>query len=198
MVNEWMISFISLLFSASLESMSWCSAWSLHPPPEGGAAHLASVEELRGLCHMVLHITHTPPSVPGGARPGPKLHRRFLLYSLTLLMRNCLNLPFGTQGRSRRRKPFFYGQEMGDVERLLYPGGPHRFLLSFTASTHPCWRTADDKGCLRTQPQLLGQHVLPCKGSGPCILLPTPSWPVDTVTLFPLDFLLGSEVRENW
>ena len=55
---------------------------------------------------MVLHITHTPPSVPGGARPGPKLHKRFFLYSLTLLMRNCLNLPFGTQGRSRRRKPF--------------------------------------------------------------------------------------------
>ena len=32
---------------------------------------------------------------------------------------NCLNLPFGTQGRSRRLKPLSYRQEMGDTERLF-------------------------------------------------------------------------------
>ena len=42
---------------------------------------------------------------------------------------NCLNLCFGTQGRSRRLKPFSHKQEMRNTERLLYPGGPHQVLL---------------------------------------------------------------------
>ena len=40
-------------------------------------------------------------------------------------------LLFGTQGRSRRMKPFPYKQEMRDTERLC---GPHRDLLSFNIS----------------------------------------------------------------
>lgn len=47
------------------------------------------------------------------------------------LIRNCLNLPFETQGKSRRLKAFSYQQETGDPERLLYPGGLLRVLLSF-------------------------------------------------------------------
>ena len=48
---------------------------------------------------------------------------------LPSLIGNCLSLPFGTRGRSRRPKPFSYKQEMGDKERLLCPRGPHRVLL---------------------------------------------------------------------
>lgn len=55
-----------------------------------------------------------------------------LLHSLPSLISNSLNLPFGTQGRSRRLKSFPYKQETGDMGRLLYPGEPHRVLLSFT------------------------------------------------------------------
>lgn len=36
---------------------------------------------------------------------------------------NCLNLPFGPQGRSRRLKPFLYKQEMGDMVWLSCLGG---------------------------------------------------------------------------
>ena len=46
------------------------------------------------------------------------------------LISKSLNLLFGTQGRSRRLKPFFYKQEQG-TEGLLYPGRPCRVLLSF-------------------------------------------------------------------
>ena len=39
-----------------------------------------------------------------------------LLHSPSSLISNYLNLPFGTQGRSWRLKPFPYKQEMGDTE----------------------------------------------------------------------------------
>ena len=48
------------------------------------------------------------------------------LHFLTSLISNCLNLPFGSQGRSGRLKPFSCRQEMGDKERFLYLGGLHR------------------------------------------------------------------------
>ena len=65
------------------------------------------------------------------------LHSCFLtahslfLHSFPSLISNCLNLPFGTQGKSRRLKPLSYRHEMGDMERLSYPGGPDMALLSF-------------------------------------------------------------------
>ena len=46
-------------------------------------------------------------------------------------MGNCLNLPFGTQGRSGRLESFAYTQEMGDPERLACPGD-NGVLLGFT------------------------------------------------------------------
>ena len=58
--------------------------------------------------------------------PTLSLHYCFLtdfslfLCSLIPLVSKCLNLPFGTQERSRRLKPFSYKQEMGDMESLLY------------------------------------------------------------------------------
>ena len=59
--------------------------------------------------------------------PGlcPILHSFFLtvspliLHYLLSLVSNCLNLLFGTQGRSRRLKPYFPSSgEMGDTERV--------------------------------------------------------------------------------
>ena len=47
-----------------------------------------------------------------------------VLESLPSLISNCLNLPFGTQGRSWRLEPIPYKQEVGDIERLLCPGPP--------------------------------------------------------------------------
>lgn len=73
--------------------------------------------------------------------PALSLHYCFLaafplsLPSLSSLISSCLKLPFGTQGRTRRAKPFSYKQETGDRERLLYPRGPHRVLLSSPVRT---------------------------------------------------------------
>ena len=44
-------------------------------------------------------------------------------HPLLSLIRNCLRLSFGTQGRSWRLKSSSYKQEKGDTERLLYPTG---------------------------------------------------------------------------
>ena len=55
-----------------------------------------------------------------------------------------MNLPFGTQGRSRRLKPFSYKQEMGDTERLLVCGRAPRVLPGF--SSVPVFPFQVDKG----------------------------------------------------
>ena len=70
-------------------------------------------------------IEPVSPALAGGflttAPPGKPLHYYFLtalplfLYSLNLIS-NCLNLPFGTQGRSRRLKPFSCKREMEGPE----------------------------------------------------------------------------------
>ena len=49
------------------------------------------------------------------------------LLTLTPLMSNCLNLPFGTQGRSRTLTTFLYRQAMVNMERFLYLGGSCSF-----------------------------------------------------------------------
>ena len=68
--------------------------------------------------------------------PAPRLRYCFLaapslsLHPLPSLINNCLNLPFGTQGRSRRLESVPYKQGTGDTERLLCPAaprGPARF-----------------------------------------------------------------------
>ena len=58
------------------------------------------------------------------------------LHSLIPLISNYLNLLFGTGGKFRRLKSFSYKQEAGDMERLLYWGGLHRVLLSFTLGSN--------------------------------------------------------------
>ena len=54
-----------------------------------------------------------------------------LLHSLTPPISNCSNLPFETQGRFKRLKPFSCNQEMEDAERLLCPRVPQGVLLTF-------------------------------------------------------------------
>ena len=49
----------------------------------------------------------------------------------TPLTSYCLNLPFGTQGRSRRLNHFSYKQELRDTVRFLYLGRSYKILLDF-------------------------------------------------------------------
>ena len=46
----------------------------------------------------------------------------------------------GTQGLSSRLKPFFYKQETGVTEEILYPGGPFRVLLGVGDRTKDLWK----------------------------------------------------------
>ena len=78
--------------------------------------------------------------------PAPSLHYcltalPLFLHPLPSVISNCLNLPFETQGRSRRLKPFTYKQETGDMERLLYPGEPHDFNPPFLRYSSVLWET---------------------------------------------------------
>ena len=69
-------------------------------------------------------------SLEANQGPAPRLHYCFLaapplsLHPLPSLISNCLNLPFGTQGRSWRLECVPYKQGMGDAERLPCPGSP--------------------------------------------------------------------------
>ena len=64
------------------------------------------------------------------------------------MMSSCLNLPFGTQGRSRRlNEAITYKWKTGDPERLLYPEGPYRALLSFM----PVWPNTTKQKQLNTK-----------------------------------------------
>ena len=47
-----------------------------------------------------------------------------------VLITNCLTLYLGNS-RSKRLKHFSYKQEMGNLERLLYPGGLQRVPAQF-------------------------------------------------------------------
>ena len=64
------------------------------------------------------------------APPGKPLHYCFLtasplsLHPVPSLISNCLNLPFGTQGRSWSLESLPYKQGTGDTERLPCPGAP--------------------------------------------------------------------------
>lgn len=58
--------------------------------------------------------------------------------SLTFLIGNCLNPPFGLQGRSRKANNAYF-QQIGNgdtfvprrTKKYLYPGGRHRVLFGF-------------------------------------------------------------------
>ena len=74
--------------------------------------------------------------------PAPKLHSCFwtdsplLLHPLLPLISKCLNLPFGTQGRSRRlNKAYFLQIRNRGHRKDMYPEGTHSVLLAFTMMT---------------------------------------------------------------
>ena len=66
--------------------------------------------------------------------PVPRLYHHLIPpplfpYRLHSLISNCLNLSFGTQGRSRRlNEGYILKQEIGNTERICTPE-PHRVLL---------------------------------------------------------------------
>ena len=103
---------------------------------------LVPIEELKDLCQIVLFTSW------GGTRTTLKLNCCFLmvfplpLHSLTCTINNSLNLPFRTQGRSRRLQHFRYKQESGNTERPLYWGAPfrvYRVLQGILLRHIICW-----------------------------------------------------------
>ena len=92
--------------------------------------HLLGVLVLRKSSKILLCV-----SLRRNQDRAPRLHYCFSaapplsLHPLPSLISNCLNLPFGTQGRSRRPRHFFL--QTRNTVRLLYPGEPHRVLLGF-------------------------------------------------------------------
>ena len=106
-----------IVLSLKLPSSTWVSA-------------LVPAEELKG---SAVYITW------GGTRTlPPRSHCCFLivptsfLHSLSSLNSNCLNLPFGTQGRSKSwNKTLFLQTRNGELGKDLYQGGFYRVLLHF-------------------------------------------------------------------
>ena len=66
-----------------------------------------------------------------GLRWSPPL----CLHSLLSLISNCLNLPFGTEGRSWKLESIPYKQETGDRERVRGLE-PQSLLLSFNNTNY--------------------------------------------------------------
>jgi len=69
--------------------------------------------------------------------------------SLTFLIGNCLNLPFGLQGRSRKANDAYFLQTGNGgtfvprrTKKYLYPGGRHRVLFGFKTVWSFTWTTA--------------------------------------------------------
>ena len=65
------------------------------------------------------------------------------LHSLSSLINNCLNLPFGTQRKSRRLNEAYFltnknkwkKKKKWETQKGFYLGGTHRVLLCFTMKT---------------------------------------------------------------
>ena len=111
----------------------WCSrdlVLSLKLPSSTWVSALVPAEELKD---RAVYITW------GGTRTlPPSSHCCFLivptsfLHSLPSLISNCLNLPFGTQGRSKSwNKTYFLQTGNGELGKDLYQGRFYRVLLHF-------------------------------------------------------------------
>ena len=84
-------------------------AYSYHPPFGVGVGGLVPARELKGIFYVY--------SLERSQDPALSLHHCFLTapplfrHSVQSLVGYHLNLPFGTQGRSRRPRPFLYKKE---------------------------------------------------------------------------------------
>ena len=106
-----------------VETMGWCSrnlVLSLKLPSSLWASALVPLEKFKDIFVCVSLEEE----------PGLYFIAALLLHSFSFVsasphfpISNCLNLPVGTQGKSRKLKPFTYRQEMG----LLYWEGPPGF-----------------------------------------------------------------------
>ena len=67
------------------------------------------------------------------------------LHPLPSLISNCLNLPFGSQGRSWRLESVPYKQGTGDTERLPCPGAPTG-SCSVSLRVHSLWHFREGHG----------------------------------------------------
>ena len=101
------------------------TAWSYHPPPEWGPQ---SCRRTQTHCYAYF--------LSRNQDPVPRLYHHLVvpplfLYCLHSLISNCLNLSFGTQGKSRRlNEGYTLKQETGNTERICTPE-PLSVLLSF-------------------------------------------------------------------
>ena len=88
-----------------------CSAWSYHPPPGWGPQFCRRTQ--RYCCAYFLSRNQDPASRLYHHLIAPSR----ILYPLPFLISNCLNLLFGTQGRSRR---------LNETYNLQTRSGQHR------------------------------------------------------------------------
>lgn len=97
-----------------------CSPWSHHPPP--GWGDLVPVKTTQDMYWIVMCISWGRPGTLIAALLSLLFYLTAFylsLHSLISLIDNCLNLPFGTQVRSRRLKPFSYKWEMEEHGRAF-------------------------------------------------------------------------------
>ena len=110
--------YITFLWLAGGEEETGCCSNNLnHQPPgsnQSGAHRPVLSLKLSPFTHVGGRITEEEPQEEWGW-PHHCLLTASPLFLLTFtpLMSNYLNLPFGTQGRSRRLKSFSYKQEVG-------------------------------------------------------------------------------------
>ena len=138
--------YVTLLWLVGGEVTGWCSRnlnhqpsgsnqsgvpglmLSLKSPSSPWVEPLVPAEELRVDCSA-----HPPRRNQGLVH-----HCTIISFCIPSLLQLLTQMSFGTQGRSRKLKPFSYKQEK-DTERPLYLGEPHRVLHAFSISALREW-----------------------------------------------------------
>ena len=111
-----------------------CLVWSYHPPPEWGLQFYRRTQR-----HCYVYF------LSRNEDPVSRLYHHLIvfllfLYSLPSLISNCLNLPFGTQGSSRRLNAAYIlqirnGENTADLySRIATPQSPVQFNLGNRAT----------------------------------------------------------------
>ena len=113
-------------WSNTVERQEYCAQPEVAVIPLGRG--LSSCRRTQRYCYIY--------SLKKSQDPAPLLHYCFdsyffVLHVLASLISNCLHLPFETQGRSWRLNETYLLNKKWGHRKGLYPGGPHRILLSF-------------------------------------------------------------------